>query len=121
MEEPKIGRVDQHSCRPKNWLGAVLLMMLLEGASYGYEMLEQLAKSFGPEAESVGTVYRTLRQMERDRLVKSCWETSISGPARRVYTITELGEAHLGVRTQALIECQSTIDDFLKSYHGKGA
>ena len=97
-----------------------MLLTLREGPSYGYEMLGQMAKVFGPEAESVGTVYRTLRQMERDRLVKSCWETSISGPARRVYTITELGEARLEVRAQALKESLSTIDDFLKSYHGKG-
>ena len=122
MEEHQMGRVDPQSCQPKNWLVPVLLSILLrKGPSYGYEMLHQIAKSFGMEKESAGTVYRILRRMEKDELVKSSWEISISGPARRVYTITEPGAATLADWADALNESRRRIDAFLKSYHGKGA
>jgi poly-beta-hydroxybutyrate-responsive repressor len=42
-----------------------------------------------------GTVYRTLRQLEKDGLVSSFWDTSESGPARRMYALTAAGDLFL--------------------------
>src|SRR5262249_47437839 len=42
-----------------------------------------------------GTFYRILRQMEKDGIVSSAWDTSGGGPARRTYSITDAGEAYL--------------------------
>ncbi len=80
--------------RPRNWLVPVILLTLRESASYGYELMERTA-GFGFEAMNPGTLYRTLRNMERDGLCESEWETSKGGPARRVYSITDAGEAYL--------------------------
>jgi PadR family transcriptional regulator, regulatory protein PadR len=78
--------------RPRNWLVPVILLTLREWNSYGYELMERTA-AFGFEAMNPGTLYRTLRQMEKEGVVESKWETSRGGPARRMYTITDAGEA----------------------------
>ena len=39
----------------------------------------------------MSTLYRTLRQMEKDGFLESTWEPGPTGPARRVYTITDAG------------------------------
>jgi PadR family transcriptional regulator PadR len=107
---------------PKQWLTPILLLTLREGPSYGYEMLDQLVSSFGVGKEITGTVYRTLRRMEKDNLVRSSWERSGSGPARRVYAITDLGEANLDSWAEVLKESRDQIDEFLELYdEGKGA
>src|SRR3989454_12038166 len=78
----------------KNWLVPVLLLMLREWRSYGYELMEKLS-TFGFSAMNPGTFYRTLRQMEKDGMVSSTWDTSEAGPAKRIYSITAAGEAYL--------------------------
>src|SRR3712207_8573286 len=80
--------------RPRNWLVPVILLSLREWNSYGYELMERAA-AFGFEAMNPGTLYRTLRQMEKEGIVESTWETSRGGPARRMYTITDAGRAYL--------------------------
>ncbi len=120
-QHQKTRRANPRGCHPKHWLEPILLLTLLEGSSYGYEMLEQLVSRFGLGTEITGTVYRTLRRMEKDALVRSSWERSGSGPARRVYAITELGEANLDLWAQALKESRSQIDEFLELYQEKEA
>jgi PadR family transcriptional regulator PadR len=80
--------------RPKNWLAPVALVILREQTSYGYELMERI-EEFGFKEINPGTMYRKLRQMEREGLCKSVWETSGSGPARRLYSVTVEGEAYL--------------------------
>ena len=46
----------------------------------------------------MSTLYRTLRQMEKDGFLESTWEPGPTGPARRVYTITDAGHAWLDSR-----------------------
>lgn len=101
--------------RPRNWLMPVILLVLREWNSYGYELMERAAK-FGFESMNPGTLYRTLRQMEKDGLCKSTWETSKGGPARRMYTITDAGEAYLDFWVQALEQYQHTMDAFFQFY-----
>src|SRR3954452_17458841 len=81
--------------RPRNWLVPVLLLTLRECTSYGYKLMQQAA-AFGFGAMNPGTLYRTLRHMEKDGLCESTWDTSNGGgPARRVYAIIDAGEAYL--------------------------
>ncbi len=104
--------------RPRNWLAPVILLTLRECASYGYELMERTAK-FGFEAMNPGTYYRTLRNMEKDGLCKSEWDTSSgAGPARRVYTITDAGEAYLQFWIDALEQYRRNMDAFFSLYTG---
>jgi PadR family transcriptional regulator PadR len=104
--------------RPRNWLIPVILLTLRELNSYGYELMERSA-AFGFEAMNPGTLYRTLRQMENNGLCKSTWETSKGGPARRMYTITDAGEAYLGFWAEALDQYQRSMDTFFSLYTGR--
>ncbi|MBV9454486.1 MAG: helix-turn-helix transcriptional regulator, partial [Rubrobacter sp.] len=88
-----------------------------EWNSYGYELMERAA-AFGFEAMNPGTLYRTLRQMEKEGLCVSRWETSEGGPARRVYSITEAGEAYLGFWARSLEQYRQTMDTFFRLYTG---
>ena len=94
----------------------VMLMALRKWNSYGYELMEKTT-AFWQEAINPGTVYRTLRQMEKNGDVESVWYTNASGPARRMYSITDAGEAHLELWIESLKQYQSTVDAFLGHYH----
>ncbi len=102
----------------KNWLVPVLLLMLREWSSYGYELMERMA-TFGLNAMNAGTFYRTLRQMEKEGMVSSCWDTSEGGPARRMYSITEAGEAYLKYWADSLNQYQKMMDTFFQLYTGR--
>jgi len=91
VKEPRNVATD---ARSRNWLVPIVLLMLREWSSYGYELMEKMA-TFGLAAMNPGTFYRTLRQMEKNGMVHSRWDTSEAGPARRIYSITEAGEAYL--------------------------
>jgi poly-beta-hydroxybutyrate-responsive repressor len=104
--------------RPRNWLVPVILLTLRQWNSYGYELMERAA-AFGFEAINPGTLYRTLRQMEKEGIVESTWETSKGGPARRMYTITDAGEAYLDFWADALEQYRRNMDTFFRLYTGR--
>ncbi len=86
---------------PRKWLQPVVLVLLQQESSYGYEIMERLTREFGFEQMNPGTVYRTLRQMEKEGLCDSVWETGADGWARRTYFITDDGEAYLEAWVEA--------------------
>jgi len=102
----------------KNWLVPIVLLMLREWSSYGYELMEKMA-AFGLNTMNAGTFYRTLRQMEKDGMVHSSWETSEGGPARRMYSITEAGEAYLKLWAESLDQYQRMMNTFFQLYTGR--
>jgi len=104
----------------KNWLVPVLLLMLRQWSSYGYELMEKMS-TFGLSAMNPGTFYRTLRQMEKDGMVSSSWDTSEGGPARRIYSITDAGEAYLNYWAKSLDQYQRMMDTFFRLYTGQPA
>jgi PadR family transcriptional regulator PadR len=103
--------------RPKNWLEPVILVSLKQWNFYGYEMLERVTQ-FGYEAMSPGTLYRTLRRMEENGHVKSEWDTSTRGPARRKYYVTEAGERYLDLWAAGMKQYQQAVNTFFRHYTG---
>jgi PadR family transcriptional regulator PadR len=118
--QPHLARTNAKiEMKPRSWLVPVILLTLRECASYGYELMEQTAK-FGAEAMNPGTYYRTLRNMEKDGLCESEWDTTNgTGPARRVHSITDAGEAYLKFWAEALEQYQRNMDFFFSLYTGK--
>jgi poly-beta-hydroxybutyrate-responsive repressor len=104
--------------RPKNWLTPVALVLLREETSYGYELMERI-EEFGFEEINPGTMYRKLRQMEREGLCKSEWETSGSGRARRMYSVTDEGEAYLEAWAEGCKKHQHVMASFAQAYTSK--
>ena len=101
--------------RPKNWLTPVALVVLREESSYGYELMERL-EEFGFAEINPGTLYRTLRQMEKEGLCESGWQTSDGGPARRMYAITDAGESYLAAWAEGCERYQNVMDSFFQAY-----
>jgi poly-beta-hydroxybutyrate-responsive repressor len=88
---------EQRASRPRlhgEMLQTSLLAFLKNWNAYGYELTQKLAEAGMPEFDS-GTVYRTLRQLEKSGFVSSFWDTGDSGPARRRYSLTGAGELWL--------------------------
>ncbi|MCX6087665.1 MAG: PadR family transcriptional regulator [Caldiserica bacterium] len=73
-----------------------ILFSLLNKPSHGYALLDEI-KETGIEAVEIpyGVLYRSLRLMEMDGLVKSEWHVEETGPSRRIYNITEKGKDYL--------------------------
>ncbi|HZB82213.1 MAG TPA: helix-turn-helix transcriptional regulator [Rubrobacteraceae bacterium] len=117
-EKTPSSQVGSGLARPRHWLEPVILLTLLEWNSYGYELMKR-AVAFGFEAMNPGTMYRTLRQMEENGVVKSKWETTEGGPARRMYSITDAGEAYLEFWAKSLEQYQRNMDAFFSIYTGR--
>lgn len=100
---------------PNNWLVAAVLLLLRDVSSYGYDLMKALPK-FGFALLNPGPLYRMLRQMEKDGLVRSSWDTSGQGPARRIYAITEAGEAYLRLWAGSLGMYRRMMDQFFRLY-----
>jgi PadR family transcriptional regulator, regulatory protein PadR len=97
------------------WLQPFLLLALEQWQSHGYELIQRMT-AFGFEALDRGSVYRILRQLEKDGLVSSGWDTSKEGPARRLYSLTDAGRAYLNVWAASLRGYQVMLDQFFSLY-----
>lgn len=79
-----------------DFLAASVLSLLKRRYSHGYRLASDLVKAGLPMFDSA-TLYRTLRDLERTGLVSSFWDTSASGPARRMYSLTKTGDVFLSL------------------------
>src|SRR5208283_4320890 len=102
---------------PKNYLMAWLLVMLKDLNLHGYEIMKALKENFAVVTDP-GTVYRALRQLERDGYITSWWDPKEQGPARRVYTLTGAGNDALKVWSSALEQYRTNLDAFFSLYTG---
>ena len=96
-------------------LASSLLAFLRNWPAYGYQLVRELSEAGLPVTDSA-TVYRTLRQLERSGLVSSFWDTSESGPARRMYSQTRAGETCLTLGLDLLSHYQDLLHSTLSPY-----
>ena len=72
-----------------------LLILLQEKPQHGYTLLENLS-SLGLTTPHPSVIYRTLRDMEILHWIQSQWDAAdTQGPPRRIYSLTNQGEAAL--------------------------
>jgi len=100
---------------PRNYLRPCLLLLLAEGTSHGYELLEQMT-ALGVDRPDPGRLYRSLRAMDEDGLVCSEWTPSTTGPARRTYALTEEGREWLHVLAGSLAEVSRSLGAYQRRY-----
>ncbi len=100
---------------PRNYLRPAILLLLREEPAHGYDLIERL-RPLGFHRPDPGGLYRTLRALEQDDLVRSGWEPSASGPARRIYEITRAGSEELHRLATALDAGRDKLDAFLSRY-----
>jgi len=93
----------------------LLFLLKRKGRSYGYELANELREYALTDAEiEVAALYRTLRQLEQNDCVTSHWDTQVSGPARRIYTLTPRGEQHLGEWVTVLKNLSRSMTRFVR-------
>jgi PadR family transcriptional regulator PadR len=100
---------------PKDFLTPWLLLLLHNWNMHGYQLMQMMTVS-GLAAFDPTTVYRALRRLEEEGLIISDWEAGDSGPAKRIYSLTEAGEKFLQTWTSALKQYQDVLDRFFELY-----
>jgi PadR family transcriptional regulator PadR len=99
-------------------IAALVLLSVMDKASepmYGY----QIAKLIGAGKEDglsmkQGALYPVLRSLEKNSLLESQVEPSVSGPPRRYYNITDSGQKTLSQWVEIWIHTKSFVDNTLK-------
>lgn len=107
---PATGRVPAEEVR-----AAWALLLLDEGAAYGYELRRRLA--WHRLKVDLAGVYRLLRQLERDGWLQSRWMRPSAGPRRRLYRLAPAGRASLDEMAAVIDEARDTHDRLLRVYN----
>jgi len=101
--------------RVERFVEPSLLLLLRERPLHGYELLERIPE-LGEGRVDIGNLYRLLRRLEDEDLVRSQWSADLPGPAKRTYELTADGRRLLDRWAEALREAQGTISKFLDRY-----
>ena len=102
--------------RVERFAEPAVLLLLRDRPAHGYELLERLGELLPPEGTDMGNLYRLLRALEDDGLVRSEWDATVPGPAKRVYELTDGGRALLDEWAAGLERAGKRISLFLKRY-----
>ncbi len=74
----------------------LLLTILKQGESYGYEIIQEAKRMSGGTLEwSDGMLYPVLHKLEKDGCIRSRWDLSDEGRRRKYYAITAIGKQEL--------------------------
>jgi transcriptional regulator len=97
--------------------GSALEMLVLEviaqGPSYGYEIAQTVAgRSNGTFEMKEGSLYPALHRLDRQKLLKSLWREA-DGRRRKYYELTELGKKELAARRQSWLRFAAGINGVL--------
>lgn len=102
--------------RQSRHLPAFILLLLAEAPSHGGALQSALAARVPTlKADSAG-IYRALNQLEKDADVVSTWNTTGTGPAIRVYSLSAQGRKTLATWHTDIISRIEILQYFLWSY-----
>ena len=102
--------------RIERFIEPAVLLLLAAGPRHGYDLKEQVTTLVGSDRADVANLYRLLRQLELEGIVRSTWDTAGIGPARRVYRLTTPGRRLLDQWADALRALNETTHAFLARY-----
>jgi PadR family transcriptional regulator, regulatory protein PadR len=117
---PPVGRGGGPGGPGGRFVEPFLLLLLAEGPSHGYDLMERLnARGFVAGEVDPGYLYRTLRGMEAAGVVTSEWDSASRGPIKRTYALTQDGEQALHGWAAALDEHRRGLERFLGAYRSR--
>ena len=117
MPRPKKRESHPPQGRQERYIQPSILLGLLQKASYGYELIQNIQRFGFIEGQAPpGMIYRHLRQLEQDGLVFSRWETEGAGPAKRMYNITDDGKEVLAIWIGYMQEQAENLEAFIRDY-----
>lgn len=94
-------------------LPLMVLRILRDKPKHGYQLEEELSKILGRPIPE-GFIYGLLKRLEMKGLVTYTWETPPSGPARKIYRLTDEGKKYLTERLKLLFSIKQIIDYLLE-------
>ncbi len=97
----------------------VVLAILRDGSAHGYDLAESLRAWVPDEQIDLGNLYRMLRSMENEGIVRSEWSDNPPGRAKRTYELTAGGENLFDAWVRSLRSTNTTIARFLQEYGGE--
>jgi PadR family transcriptional regulator PadR len=109
-------RCERHRGRIRSFLQPRVLLLLVQKPAHGYELMERLGREEEGSLAGPGLLYRTLRHLEEEGLVRSSWNTEGRGPARRVYETTDDGRDYLHAWVVNIRRTQERLERFLAEY-----
>jgi len=96
----------------KGVLEFCILSILSNREAYASELVQILKSSRLLVVE--GTIYPLLTRLKNDGLLSYRWEESVSGPPRKYYMITPLGEEFLGALRKTWQELVDAVEKTTK-------
>lgn len=106
----------------RRWLEPFLLLHIARGTTHGYALIASLnGAGYAPVALDVGSLYRSLRELEIAGLVVSTWAEPPGGPRRREYALTPGGRERLTQWAEVMEERARLTSGFLTEYEGLAA
>jgi PadR family transcriptional regulator PadR len=85
---------------PKGDIPVLILTVLGETPRHGYAIAREIERLSADALKlREGSLYPALRVLEQDGLIEGNWQIPGSGPARKVYAITNAGRSELAKRT----------------------
>ena len=91
----------------------LVLGVLSNGESYGYEIIRQIRDRSGGQLEwSEGMLYPVLHRMEKEKLIVSSWKVGENGRKRKYYRISASGKRSMAVERKQWLAVHNTLDSF---------
>lgn len=99
---------------PKGDLPVLILAVLADAPRHGYAIAREIEQRSGHSLSMrEGSLYPALRILEQDGAVTCEWVHMPSGPARKVYRLTEAGTMELRRRASAWKEYAAVIENMI--------
>ncbi len=98
------------------FLQFITLFIISEGSKYAYEIKAEILKQTrGGFDIDRNNLYKKLRSLEKDGILKSYMEPSLRGAQRKYYTITPLGKKLLKKNIDMLLPLMHSIRENITS------
>jgi PadR family transcriptional regulator, regulatory protein PadR len=99
----------------KGSIEILLLSLLTDRDSYGYEMTKSLRELSNEKYKmNEGTLYPALKRLENKECVKSYWDYGVDGNRRKYYSITPNGRKILLEKVSSWKQINQLIDKSLE-------
>jgi len=93
----------------------VILNILRQGDSYGYEIYKKIIKLSGNRYElKEATLYTAFRRLEQEGYIVSFWGDETQGGRRKYYRITDKGKEHYDQRKKEWNFAKEVLDQLIK-------